>query len=1310
MKKITFPTGPKKRVGVNFIFQQTNARMLIFLLCLGFMTNSSAQTNCEQATNDFYGNNYLQPDGASLQSGPTPVSEQYIRELFDPVNTNVDVANTKMLDPGDFGNLINRSLEGEPGDSKSYTRNLGERALAANGNSSTTINGEVWDNTNLVIRFTYNTPVTANGFRFWNDFGNNPNNQVAQYSVRVYGPNISGNINFPNKFFPSTNGNSASSFQELAFGSEIANITHFDLVIQTVRTNSSVFQMREVALYKDCCENITNPASMPAGNVSFNNSFNPPYMNLAAASGGVGGNIAYQWQKNNGAGWQNISGATSEDYDPGTISQTTSYRRGARRDCDNSDFVQHTGARVYTKCAAINLECEYNINGGGWIKNCSVQINQGQSLSLSVNPNNLLKYQWTSPNGFSGIGSAGGDVLISNSVNASHSGVYTVEATNSSGCVESKNITVNVNTCANFTNAGSINGAQSYCGSYNPGNMSNTGDPSGGSGGGGTQYQWQISSNNSSWTDIPGATGNSYDPNTNISATTYYRRGAKRIGCSGNFIPTSVVTKSVNSIFTNPGSISGNQSGCVGYNPGNISNAGNPSGGSGGSTQYQWQMSPDNSSWTVIPSATGSSYDPDTNLSATTYYRRGAKISVCSANYIFTASVTKAVTANFTNSGSISGDESACGGYNPSNISSSAAPSGGSGGGTLYQWQHRTTGGWFDSPGANSTSYDPGSISQTTQYRRGARRSGCSDYLYTTLVTKTVTTSINIDNAGTMPDGDASFYIATSPFSPENMAISVATGGSGGSVVYQWQLASDTNNDGIVESFSDIPGATSASYNPENITRTTQYRRGSKRSCGSYNFPYVYTGNRTYTYLPIDAVDDNPAAHFSGETTTALVNVLTNDTFEFQQASTARLTLTQVSTTNTGISLNPATGNISVTASVLPGNYQVNYSIHETGRVANKDEAIVFIIVNSATVVANNEAALFNYEANGTNILNVLTNDLFNGRTPEVSDVTITLISTTNAGLTLDTSTGAISVTADVPLGVYELVYQICHANDLSNCDTATVTITVVADRDEDGVTDNIDIDDDNDGITDTVESNGNNPDGDEDGDGVLNYQDTADAGNGGDGSTTDYTDADNNNIPDVYDTDGDGVVNHFDLDADNDGIPDNVEAQSTTGYIAPTGTLGTNGLDAAYENNDSQTATGLTPVNTDNADTPDFLDLDSDNDNLFDLAESGLSLTDANDDGKSDGVFGFGNNGLDNNLETPTDNYIFVRGNLDDSQADNFLDADADVNSGGDVDYRDTANIHEYLQYLYSLHHHRYLHLHLHLKNYLLGCRLNFP
>ena len=56
------------------------------------------------------------------------------------------------------------------------------------------------------------------------------------------------------------------------------------------------------------------------------------------------------------------------------------------------------------------------------------------------------------------------------------------------------------------------------------------------------------------------------------------------------------------------------------------------------------------------------------------------------------------------------------------------------------------------------------------------------------------------------------------------------------------------------------------------------------------------------------------------------------------------------------------------------------------------------------------------------------------------------------------------------------------------------------------------------------------------------------------------------------------GVPNHLDLDSDNDGIPDNIEAQGTLTYIAPTGTVGTNGLDSAYEISDSLSDAGLTP------------------------------------------------------------------------------------------------------------------------------------
>lgn len=49
-------------------------------------------------------------------------------------------------------------------------------------------------------------------------------------------------------------------------------------------------------------------------------------------------------------------------------------------------------------------------------------------------------------------------------------------------------------------------------------------------------------------------------------------------------------------------------------------------------------------------------------------------------------------------------------------------------------------------------------------------------------------------------------------------------------------------------------------------------------------------------------------------------------------------------------------------------------------------------------------------------------------------------------------------------------------------------------------------------------------------------------------------------------DTDGDGVLDYRDLDSDNDGITDNVEAQSTAGYIGPSGIdADGDGLDDAY-------------------------------------------------------------------------------------------------------------------------------------------------
>jgi hypothetical protein len=150
-------------------------------------------------------------------------------------------------------------------------------------------------------------------------------------------------------------------------------------------------------------------------------------------------------------------------------------------------------------------------------------------------------------------------------------------------------------------------------------------------------------------------------------------------------------------------------------------------------------------------------------------------------------------------------------------------------------------------------------------------------------------------------------------------------------------------------------------------------------------------------------------------------------------------------------------------------------------------------------------------------------------------------------------------------------------------------------------------------------------------------------------------------------DSDGDGLSDHLDLDADNDGIPDNIEAQTTASYVKPSGTTDANGVDTAYSG-------GLSPVDTDSDGTPDILDFDSDNDNISDRNESYVQFPEG----------GVGNNGLYAVLDT-NDNYIDPTGTAFDDTTDLFTlrDTDNDVAASGsgavaldsDFDYRDSRN-----------------------------------
>ena len=207
-------------------------------------------------------------------------------------------------------------------------------------------------------------------------------------------------------------------------------------------------------------------------------------------------------------------------------------------------------------------------------------------------------------------------------------------------------------------------------------------------------------------------------------------------------------------------------------------------------------------------------------------------------------------------------------------------------------------------------------------------------------------------------------------------------------------------------------------------------------------------------------------------------------------------------------------------------------------------------------------------------------------------------------------------------IGTDIFTYTIC--DNLSNCSTATITVVVNPMG--------ADLDTDNDGIVDSFE------DLDLDGDGDPSTNPT--------------------------DTDGDGIADYLDIDSDNDGIPDNVEAQSTADYIAPSGQdANSNGLDDSYE----VTSLGLFPIDTDGDDLPDYLDDDSDNDNVPDRIEG----HDQDHDGIADVLFigsDKDNDGLDDGYEGYTVIDVDVNDEMDDP-FNNLPNTDGDNES----DYRDT-------------------------------------
>ena len=175
----------------------------------------------------------------------------------------------------------------------------------------------------------------------------------------------------------------------------------------------------------------------------------------------------------------------------------------------------------------------------------------------------------------------------------------------------------------------------------------------------------------------------------------------------------------------------------------------------------------------------------------------------------------------------------------------------------------------------------------------------------------------------------------------------------------------------------------------------------------------------------------------------ALANVLANDTLAGAPATLATVALTQVSSTSTNVQLATQNGGVYVTVGATPGAHTLRYRICERASPINCDEASVSVTVVAQPIDAVNDAGTVT-RLGGTAVGNVLTNDRFNGAAATTARVDLA-VSSSSAGVTLNTTTGAVSVASGTAAGSYALVYRICEIATPSNCDSATVSVTVTA-------------------------------------------------------------------------------------------------------------------------------------------------------------------------------------------------------------------------------------------------------------------------
>ena len=243
----------------------------------------------------------------------------------------------------------------------------------------------------------------------------------------------------------------------------------------------------------------------------------PGTMTSTAGASGSGGTYQYQWQSStDNVNFTDISSATNTDYTSGALTQTTYFRRAVTTDVNcGPSYTNSVKITVYDDLVGAVIGSDQNI----CFKTTPAMISQSAS---ATGGDGTWTYKWEkSTNGTTWS-------VIAGATSTSYSpGVlntttwYRIISTSGSNCgsIESNAVKILV---YNDLYAGLVGNNHSVCPNSTANTINGTTSPTGGDNT--YTYQWQTSPDNTTWTDISGATSASISPTASLTSTTFYRR------------------------------------------------------------------------------------------------------------------------------------------------------------------------------------------------------------------------------------------------------------------------------------------------------------------------------------------------------------------------------------------------------------------------------------------------------------------------------------------------------------------------------------------------------------------------------------------------------------------------------------------------------------------------------------------------------------------------------------------------------------------------------------------------------------------